>query len=91
MRVFLMSVLAVVAIAVGAWFVLEQGLRENAGDAFAIAGSTRVPQAGKPDPRGFLASVHQPAGGATSGRSPAGDPPGSGAPNSEPRPAPASN
>ncbi|MHB2169328.1 hypothetical protein [Alsobacter sp. R-9] len=72
MRIFLLACVAVIAIAAGAYAVLEEGLRRNAGDAFAVKGSTRVGDAAKPDPRGFLASQHQPAGGVTSGRSPAG-------------------
>lgn len=65
MRMFLLACAAVAVIAGGAYAVLELGLRRNSGDVFAVPGSTRVTGASKPDPRGFLASQHQPAGGAT--------------------------
>ena len=51
MRVFLLSVLAVIVIGVGAWLILEGGLRRNSGTAFALS-SARVNEADKPDPRG---------------------------------------
>lgn len=66
MRVFLLACAAVAAIAFGAYAALELGLRRNAGEAFAVKGSTRVTGASMPDPRGFLAGKHQPAGGAAS-------------------------
>jgi hypothetical protein len=82
MRVFLLSVLAVIVIGVGAWLILEGGLRRNSGTAFALS-SARVNEADKPDPRGFMSSARDPAGGATSGRSQTAGAEG----NGQPRPA----
>ncbi len=75
MRAFLLACLGVVALAVAAYGLLEGLLGRNAGTAFAVKGSTRVSDADKPDPRGFLTSVHEPAGGVSSGRSQTGGPP----------------
>lgn len=86
MRVFLLSCVAVVLIALGAYALLDGFLTRNAGDAFAIQGSTRVSNDDKPDPSGALSHLRAPAGGVTSGRTQA---PGQIAPQAPGQTAPA--
>lgn len=68
MRVFLLSVVAVLAVAASAFLVLENYVRRNAGDAFSRPLSTRVSESYKPDPSGALSFERAPTGGALSGR-----------------------
>ncbi len=68
MRAFLLACVGVLAVAFGAYALLEGVLARNAGTEFAVKGSTRVSEADKVDPRGYLSSVHEPAGGVSSGR-----------------------
>lgn len=68
MRAFLLACLGVIVVGFGAYALFEGALSRNAGTEFAVKGSTRVSEANKVDPRGYLSSVHEPAGGVSSGR-----------------------
>ena len=76
MRVFLLSIIAMLVIAIGTYEIYGAFLRENAGDAFALP-SARVSDAYKPNPNGVLSHEASPAGGVTAGRSQAGQANGS--------------
>jgi len=76
MRVFLLSIIAMLVIAIGTYGIFGAFLRENAGDAFARP-SARVSNAYKPNPNGVLSHEASPAGGATAGRSQTGQANGS--------------
>ena len=68
MRAFLLACVGVAVIGMGAYALFEGVLARNAGTEFAVKGSTRVSEANKVDPRGYLSSVHEPAGAVSSGR-----------------------
>lgn len=54
MRVFLLSIVAVLMVAASAYLVLEGYVRQNAGDTFSRPPSTRISDTYKPEPSGLL-------------------------------------
>ena len=67
MRVFLLSIIAVLTVAASAYLVLEGAVRRNAGDTFSRPPSPRVSDANKPPPSGTHTVERAPPRGAPDG------------------------